>query len=71
MKYCSDCKSYTCDCKSQRRYQPVKIQSQPVIIEHLATPTDKRYFKLHNGDILDTENKMILNGELLKSLLDD
>ncbi len=52
-----------CD-ESQCRYKPAKTTV-------LATPTDKRYFKLHNGDILDTENKMILSGEVLKRLLND
>ena len=36
----------------------------------LARPAVKLYYKLHNGDILDIANKMILSGEVLKGLLD-
>ncbi len=32
---------------------------------------DKRYYKLHTGDILDIQSKTILDGETLKALLDD
>ena len=70
MKECNYCKRLFASefgrsiCSAcQDRYRPAKTTV-------LATPTDKRYFKLHNGNILDTENKMILSGEVLKGLLD-
>ena len=52
-------------------FRPVRSRYRPAKSAVLATPTDKRYFKLHNGDILDTESKTILNWEALRSLLDD
>ena len=55
----------------QRRYRPASKKPEPAKSTVLARPTDNRYFKLHDGNILDTENKMILSGEVLKELLND
>ncbi len=46
------------------RYQPVEIKV-------LTSKADKRYYKLHNGDILDLDTKTILDRTGLIALLDD
>ena len=50
-------------CRSRRRYQPVEIKI-------LTSKADKRYYKLHNGDILDLDTKTILDRQSLRTLLD-
>ncbi len=49
---------------SQGRYQPAKITT-------LSRPAENRYYKLHNGDILDIQTKTILSRDVLKQLLDN
>jgi len=54
----------TFDVSSQGRYQPVEIKV-------LTSKADKRYYKLHNGNILDLDTKTILDRTGLTALLDD
>ena len=49
---------------SQDRYRPVEIKV-------LTSKADKRYYKLHNGNILDLDTKTILDRTGLTALLDD
>lgn len=51
-------------CGFQSRYRPA--QSKPSI-----TPANKRYYKLHNGDILDIDSKTILDRQALEVLLNE
>ena len=51
--------------KSQ--YQPAKRQSQPA---KLRTKADKRYYRLYDGNILDTESKTILNRDVLIAIME-
>ncbi|KKL82975.1 hypothetical protein LCGC14_1979330 [marine sediment metagenome] len=47
------------------RYQPAKIQSIPAIEK-----ATQRYYKLHCGNVLDTETGTILNRDALLEILD-
>ncbi|KKL26838.1 hypothetical protein LCGC14_2391270, partial [marine sediment metagenome] len=49
---------------------PSSGQYQPVKITVLSREAEKRYYKLHNGDILDLDTKTILDRQLLRTLLD-
>ncbi len=50
--------------------KPSLSRGEPAKRTILARPAVKLYYKLHNGDILDIANKVILSGEVLKGLLD-
>lgn len=66
-KYCKEKRSLRNVC-SAGRYRQVKRQIQ---IKVLTSKADKRYYKLHNGDILDLGTKTILDRTGLIALLDD
>ena len=63
--YCDKCREFIYRCRdSQCRYEPVEIKV-------LTSKADKRYYKLHNGNILDLDTKTILDRTGLTALLDD
>ncbi len=66
-KYCKE-KSGLRNVCSIGRYRQVKRRIQ---IKVLTSKADKRYYKLHNGDILDLGTKTILDRTGLIALLDD
>ncbi len=64
--------NYECTAENYNRCvyrRPYRGRYQPAKSKALSSVADKRYYKLHNGDILDLNTKTILDRDSLKALL--